>query len=189
MRTRERDNYTNKKEENGKAFLMKHWKLIYPEAKSIKWVTAKSLQVKGVDFIVTRKDETCFTVDLKACKGIDYGMKIQDYNEIPPRYFETFKGIPIELFAYNRGYKEWQFTNTKRKKTDEMLYLIDDCDGIGYVRLSYHEIKTASHEHVTSTCYKRNTFVGKYSIHMSSEGSAYYIKYPVKLIYINNERQ
>ena len=189
MRTTQSTNYTNRKEALGKAYLLKHYKEIYPEAKSIRWVTAKSLQVKGVDFIVTRIDGTTFTVDLKACQGNNYDMTKDDYKPgiTLPRYFETYKGVPIELFAYNRGTKEWQFTNTKRKYTDEMLYFINDCDGIGSVRMSYQEVKNISHEHVTSVCYTRNTFIGRYMEHQSREGSGWYIKYPVKLTYLEGE--
>lgn len=184
MRTRESDNYTNKKEDLGKKWLKAHWKDVYPEAKSIKWVTSKKLQIKGVDFIVTRKDGTTFTVDLKACQGCNYNMTIDDYACVPPRYYETSKGLPIELFYYNRGLKEWQFTNTKRKLTDEMLYIINDYSGIGYKRLSYQDVKNISHNAITSFSYKLNKFTGLYKAHQSNEKSAWYIKFPATLIYL-----
>lgn len=179
------DSYTNTKEEMGKAFLKQHWKEIFPEAKSIKWVTSKKLQVKGVDFIVTRKDGTCFAVDLKGCYGPDYDMNIDDFNGVPSRADWGKKGAPVELFQHNRGSKLFEFTNVKRKLTDEMLYIISDYSGTGFIRMSYEEIKRISHEHVTSICFNRNEFCGKYKAHLSQNGTGWFVKAPVTLKYLD----
>ena len=184
MRTKESTNYTNRKEEEGRKVLMHHWKEIYPEAKSVRWNNSKEYQIKGVDFIVTRKDGSFFRVDLKALgfkPGLNYDMTLDDYNGTPCRYYERQKGLTIELFYFNRGLKEWSFTNTKRKLTDEVLYIVSDVDGIGYYRMSYQDVKNISHQHVTSVCYTKNTFVGPYKAHSSREGSGWYIKFPVFL--------
>lgn len=127
---------------------------------SFEIVKDNSLQQKGADYIVNKN----IYVDLKMNCGYNYNMTREDY--IDNKRIPLMKGIPVEIKQYGK------FTNTDKKITNYMLYLIVDEDGIFYDLIDYNEIKKISLNHEN------------YAEHISKNKTGVYIKWPreMKLI-------
>lgn len=98
--------------------------------------------------------------------GQNYNMTRQDYTEsekcfgMSPVRVPLMKGIPVEIKQYG------QFTNTNKKLTNYMLYIIADEDGIFYDLIDFNDIKNISLNHE------------KYKEHTSINNTGVYIKWP-----------
>ena len=136
-------------------------------------------QKAGCDYIIYMPNNEELYVDLKVCIGPNYNMVEDDYND-KNDYTEAIKdgvpkGVPIEVYQNNN------FTFSKGKLTDYVLFIIMDSDGITYSLLDYDKVHKIALEHKKQwdTRGGSATLVnkGRMKWHRSNNGSGIYIKY------------
>ena len=143
------------------------WNEIFPNYQSVKKATSKRNQKDGIDFFVTLEDDTVVNVDIKICCGPDFSLdKNQCYKE-PEKHIilPQMNQAPIEL--KQNGFR----TFTSRKKTDYLLFIFADCNGISYANLDYNNVLKVVDENIKDK--------GIYLHHISNNKSGEYICYPV----------
>lgn len=155
--------------------------VIFPDNIGYKKETRKKFQKAGVDYIVYLPDNEELYVDIKVCIGQNYNMVEDDYND-KNDYIQVIKdgipkGVPIELYQNNN------FTFSKGKLTDYVLFIIMDSDGITYSLLDYDKVHKIALEHKKQwdTRGGSATLVnkGRMKWHRSGNGSGIYIKWPI----------
>lgn len=155
--------------------------VIFPDNIGYKKETRKKFQKAGVDYIVYLPDNEELYVDIKVCIGQNYNMVEDDYND-KNDYIQAIKdgipkGVPIELYQNNN------FTFSKGKLTDYVLFIIMDSDGITYSLLDYDKVHKIALEHKKQwdTRGGSATLVnkGRMKWHRSGNGSGIYIKWPI----------
>lgn len=114
----------------------------FPNYKGFEKVENRKNQMEGVDFIIRNNNGEYVYIDLKACIG-------PDYEDI----------VPLEITQYG------VVTNTRRKKTDYFIYMIDDQFKSRAVLISYDLILKITEKQLESkSCpeYKSATGTGSY---------------------------
>ena len=152
---------------------------LFPENIGYKKETRVKQQKAGCDYIIYMPNNEELYVDLKVCIGPNYNMVEDDYND-KNDYTEAIKdgipkGVPIEVYQNNN------FTFSKGKLTDYVLFIIMDSDGITYSLLDYDKVHKIALEHKKQwdTRGGSATLVnkGRMKWHRSNNGSGIYIKY------------
>ena len=176
----------------GEAIIKKYrlWNELFPNYQSVKKATSKKNQTDGIDYFITEEDNNVVNVDIKVCCGPDFSFN-KDYCYRKPEYYHTVKPTegtiskqaPIEL--KQNGCR----TFISRKKTDYVLFIFADTNGISYTSISYDKIlnivdecisryEDVKDEHgLTRRTY--NDERGLYKHYTSNNGSGEYICYPV----------
>lgn len=175
----------------GEAIIKKYrlWNVLFPNYKSVKKATSKKNQKEGIDFFVTTEDDTVYTVDIKVCCGPDYTAGQRCYKEphrllsVPDGYI--LNAAPIELTQNGTR------TFTSSKKTDFLLFIFADNNGISYTLIDYATILNVVTDHIDKLVTEKNglkqyTFVekdrGPLVHYTSNNGSGVYVLLPVKSI-------
>ena len=180
---------TTDKEKIGQDIIKQYhlWDILFPNNTGYKKVTNKKLQLSGVDYIVYDALGNSIYVDLKSCVGTDYTMHKEDYVNIPSRMFIS-KGIPLEV------YQNSDFTYTKGKLTDYLLFIIKDDSGIYYYNMKYEDARNITKAYmkkitiVDGIAYERFPLNNIYAVHTSNNKSGSYIKYPVGAIKLEDKK-
>lgn len=144
----------------------------------------KKRQKEGIDFLVTDENGDVYNIDLKTQIGSCYDMVMDDFKD--PQYFIKGKGLVLEL--YQNGF----FTNTANKKTDFVLYILKDCDGVFYALVPYQwiheksvELRGGYKDIYIGDIHKREYVESggkKLKTHTSFNGSGVYVKLPYSFI-------
>jgi hypothetical protein len=155
----------------GEAIIRKFrlWNQIFPNYQSVKKATSKRNQKDGIDFFVTLEDDTVVNVDIKICCGPDFSLNKDECYKEPEKY-RIISGLyqaPIEL--KQNGFR----TFTSRKKTDYLLFIFADNNGISYTVLDYDKIIKIIDDNVKDN--------GMYLHHISNNRSGEYICFPVSV--------
>ena len=155
----------------GEAIIRKFrlWNQIFPNYQSVKKATSKRNQLDGIDYFVTLEDDTVVNVDLKICCGPSFSLdKNQCYKEPEKqRALSSMNQAPIEL--KQNGFR----TFTSRKKTDYLLFIFADGNGISYANLAYDDVLKIVDENIKDK--------GIYLHHISNNKSGEYICCPVAI--------
>lgn len=175
----------------GEAIIKKYrlWNALFPNYKSVKKATSKKNQKEGIDFFITTEDDTVYTVDLKVCCGPDYTAGQRCYKE-PTRLIKLPDGYvlnaaPIELTQNNIR------TFTSSKKTDFLLFIFADNNGISYTLIDYITILNVVDEHIDKLVTEKNGLKQRVAVeknrgslvhYTSNNGSGVYVLLPVKSI-------
>ena len=153
----------------GEAIIRKFrlWNRLFPNYQSVKKATSKRNQRDGIDFFVTLEDDTVINIDIKICCGPSFSLdKNQCYKEPEKqRVIASLNQAPIEL--KQNGFR----TFTSRKKTDYLLFIFADSNGISYAILEYDDVLKIVDENIKDN--------GIYLHHISNNKSGEYICYPV----------
>lgn len=154
---------------------------LFPENIGYKKETRIKQQKAGCDYIIYMPNNEELYVDLKVCIGPNYNMIEDDYND-KNDYIEAIKngipkGVPIEVYQNNN------FTFSKGKLTDYVLFIIMDKDGIVYNNIQYETIRNIALAHKKNLDTRGGdatwTNKGKMAWHTSNNGSGIYIKWPI----------
>ena len=155
----------------GEAIIRKFrlWNRLFPNYQSVKKATSKRNQKDGIDYFVTLEDDTVINIDIKVCCGPDFSLdKNQCYKEPEKqRTLSSMNQAPIEL--KQNGFR----TFTNRKKTDYLLFIFADCNGISYANLAYDDVLKIVDENIKDK--------GIYLHHISNNKSGEYICCPVAI--------
>ncbi len=155
----------------GEAIIRKFrlWNQIFPNYQSVKKATSKRNQLDGIDYFVTLEDDTVVNVDIKICCGPSFSLdKNQCYKEPEKqRTLSSMNQAPIEL--KQNGFR----TFTSRKKTDYLLFIFADGNGISYANLAYDDVLKIVDENIKDK--------GIYLHHISNNKSGEYICCPVAI--------
>ena len=155
----------------GEAIIRKFrlWNEIFPNYQSVKKATSKRNQKDGIDFFVTLEDDTVVNVDIKICCGPSFSLdKNQCYKEPEKqRALPSMNQAPIEL--KQNGFR----TFTSRKKTDYLLFIFADGNGVSYANLDYDDVLKIVDENIKDK--------GIYLHHISNNKSGEYICCPVAI--------
>lgn len=153
----------------GEAIIKKFrlWSQLFPNYQSVKKATSKRNQKDGIDYFVTLEDDTVINIDIKVCCGPDFSLdRNQCYKEPEKqRTLSSMNQAPIEL--KQNGFR----TFTSRKKTDYLLFIFADCNGISYANLAYDDVLKIVDENIKDE--------GMYLHHISNNKSGEYICCPV----------
>lgn len=175
-------NTTDKERTGGNIIKQYHlFDYCFPNNTGYKKIANKKLQLSGVDYIVYNELEEPIYVDLKSCIGADYSMHKEDYVNAPQRIVAS-KGIPLEI------YQNDDFTYTKGKLTDYLLFIIKDDSGIYYYNMKYSDVRniTMKYQKIfiseNGVVHPRFPDNNDYVVHTSVNGSGKYIKYPVEAV-------
>ena len=176
----------------GEAIIKKYrlWNELFPNYQSVKKATSKKNQTDGIDYFITEEDNNVVNVDIKVCCGPDFSFN-KDYCYRNPECYHTVKPTegtiskqaPIELKQNGNR------TFTSRKKTDYILFIFADTNGISYMSISYDKILNIVDECISRyedvkdehglTRRNYNDERGLYKHYTSNNGSGEYICYPV----------
>lgn len=168
------------------------WEVLFPGFISVKKIKDKKLQKLGIDYTLVDKDGNTINVDLKCLIGESYTMDpAKDYIDIPPRSDLKKKGLTLEIDQKNKS-GTWIFTNSGIKKTDYLLYIIMDKDGIFYYLLPFKEANKICMEYrpyytINIEGKAVKTYINessKYKVHLSNNKSGHFIKVPYDVIKI-----
>lgn len=155
----------------GEAIIRKFrlWNQIFPNYQSVKKATSKRNQLDGIDYFVTLEDDTVVNVDIKICCGPSFSLdKNQCYKEPEKqRTLSSMNQAPIEL--KQNGFR----TFTSRKKTDYLLFIFADGNGISYANVAYDDVLKIVDENIKDK--------GIYLHHISNNKSGEYICCPVAI--------
>lgn len=165
------------KELIGEAAIKKYklWQELFPDYESKKRITSIKNQKDGIDFQITASDGTIYNIDLKSVTG-DYslvGDETTDHKSFIAADDCTLLRAPIEL--RQKGI----FTNRSSKKTDFMLYIYHQPDGIYYAMLKYEDVVKISKESDYIVCKNKGLTQTTYVHHTSNNGTGEYILIPV----------
>lgn len=146
------------------------WNILFPDYESKRRITSKKNQLDGVDYMITASDGTVYNIDLKCVQG-DYswdGTETSDHL----RFDKDVLRAPVEIR------QNGIFTNLSKKKTDYLLYVFHQPDGVYYSLLSYEMIVNFSRQCDAIVCknnhLKQNTFIH----HTSFNGTGDYVLFP-----------
>lgn len=149
------------------------WSILFPDYESKKRITSKRNQLDGIDYMITASDGTVYNIDLKCVQG-DYswdGTETSDHLMFDGNVLRA----PIEIR------QNGVFTNLLKKKTDFLLYIFHQPDGVYYSLLSYGMIANFSRQCDAIVCEnthsKQNTFIH----HTSNNGTGDYVLFPAKV--------
>lgn len=172
----------------GEAIIKKHhiWHDLFPGYKSVKKATSKKNQKDGIDYFIVLEDDTVINIDLKVCCGPDYSFK-KDVVYKDPSCVRLV--VPPEDYILNQAPIELKQNNIvtfdKRKKTDYLLFIFADQNGISYHLMDYELVlkivKDSMRKYVRENgvaVYKNET--SNYKYYRSNNKSGEYILHPVK---------
>ncbi len=152
---------------------------LFPENIGYKKETRIKQQKAGCDYVIYMPNNEELYIDIKVCIGPNYNMTEDDYND-KNDYIEAIekgipKGVPIEI------YQNSNFTFSKGKLTDYVLFIIMDNDGIVYSLINYDKVHKIALEHKKQWDTRGGSATlinkGKMKWHRSNNGSGIFIKY------------
>lgn len=174
----------------GEAIIKKHhiWHELFPGYKSVKKATSKKNQKEGIDFFITLEDDTVINIDIKVCCGPDYSFD-KDKVFVDPSKTRLVK--PEEGYILNQAPIELKQngipTFTARKKTDYLLFIFADQNGISYSLLDYEDVLKIVDSSYRKLVVENNNAVWRndasnYRYYVSNNKSGEYILHPVKCV-------
>lgn len=174
----------------GETIIKKHhlWNVLFPNYQSVKKATSKKNQKEGTDYFITTEDDVLLSIDIKVCCGPSYSFnKEYCFNEPDkvrvtlPKENTIKKQAPIELMQ--KGIR----TFTSRKKTDYLLFIFADAEGISYYLMEYDKVLDIVDKNISKLVKKDNVMVydrktGPYKHYISNNGTGEYISVPVDAV-------
>lgn len=174
----------------GEAIIKKYhiWNALFPNYQSVKKATSKKNQKEGTDYFVTTEDDVLLSIDIKVCCGPSYAFsKEYCFNE-PEKVRITHtkenmikKQAPIELMQ--KGIR----TFTARKKTDYLLFIFADSEGVSYCLMDYDKVLEIVDANISRLVEKDGVAFydrkrGPYKHYISNNGTGEYISIPIDAV-------